>query len=224
MANKNTNMILAVAVIAVCAIAIIGVGYAYTATTENTGNDSSVKYITLSQGDNTSARYANAFDKEITYDTKTVADGNTVKTTFTLSPNQAVSSFAVTDVTAVKLGEVEINTSKLNTTDGFKFSVTNTETMSGTFYIGIKVGTGSEIIRAYTPGSSNYYQTTPDDHSAVTAGTNASIISSGSTTVDKITVSMYLGVNPSTAPTTPNDKPLQNVTFTFTAEAPFTTA
>jgi len=220
MANKNTNMILAVAVIAVCAIAIIGVGYAYTATTENTGNDSSVKYITLTQGD-TTAKYANAFDKEITYDTKRAVVNDTVTTTYTLTPGQAETSFAVSGVTAVKLGVVEINTSKVNTKDGFKFSVTNEGTMNGTFYIGIKVG-DSEIIRAYTPGSPNYYQTTSDDHSTVTEDTNASIISPGSATVDKITVSMYLGVPPSTAPTSPNDKPLNDVKFIFTATAPAT--
>ena len=217
-------MILAVAVIAVCAIAIIGVGYAYTATTENTGNDSSVKYITLTQGKNSTAAeaaatYANAFDKEITYDTKTAVVGNIVTTTYTLTAGQAVDPAPITGLSLVKLGEVQINTSKVNTKDGFKFFVTNGDTMTGTFYIGIDVGT-DKTLREYTSKANNYYKTGTDNGAVTedTATSNVTVISSGSATVDTITVSMYYSA-PAEPPASPNNKPLQDVTFTFTAVA-----
>ena len=73
-------MFAAVAVIMLCAVAIIGVGYAYTAQTNNSGNDVTSEYITLTQSGEGKYKFAN--DLYVYYNT---VNTGVDETTYTLA-------------------------------------------------------------------------------------------------------------------------------------------
>ena len=216
MVSRNTSILLAVAIIAIGAVAIIGVAYAYTASTDNTGNTSGDEYIILSQG----GSYTGAFNGNVKYDTIT----NSTGTTYEISSDQFKQILSSEQmgggaaVYATCLGTKDITVTGYNNATNFKFSVSQKETdgMTGTYYIGIKVGNGDEQIRAFTSttGTANYYKETSNgDHGDVPLfanGTAIDAVDDGSVT---ITVKLYLTtISGSALLTTP---PLNNVAFEF---------
>lgn len=215
-------MILAVAVIAVCAIAIIGVGYAYTATTQNSDNTSTVKYIELNQG-TTGDAYVSGYTAGITYNTVNTAPN---VTSYTINNEEELNG--LTNVKAVKLGTVVVNVVKsTGNTDAFKFSVKNIDDPNdttdkitlgdnGKLYVGFILNNEAattEKVREYTINVDNYYDTTTTAGSAATDKNAAATINP-----TKITVNLYYAPNnDGAAPGTL--EPLKNVDFVFTAEA-----
>ena len=220
MVSKSTSILLAVAVVAVSAVAIIGLGYAYTASTDNTDNTSGATYITLSQGAQASD-YTGAFNGTVKFNTVSNAPGS-VKYTFDSTQITPIGGY--TTVSALSLGTHTITVTPTNTNNAsYNFSVTDNSAssdvdaikMNGTFYIKITAG-GVSSIRAYTPGAVNYYDTA-DSHTAATEEPATKLIESTVTTIE-----VELFVATLDAPVSPADivKPLEGVTFTFTAYAP----
>lgn len=207
MVSKSTSILLAVAVVAVSAVAIIGLGYAYTASTENSGNTTTSKYITLNQ-----ATYADNFDGRITYSTS----NNGTNVTYTLD---GAVELGDSGTSGVLLGSTTVQVVRTNANETFKFSVSKfSGDMTGTFWIGIQVQGSDEQFRPFTVGSENYYHLYVNNdeiakHAAVTDAGNADAISNS----PDITVKFYItGLNSAT--TAPTEvQPLNNVTFKFTA-------
>lgn len=205
MVSKSTSILMAVAIVAVAAVAIIGIGYAYTASTDNTSNTSSVTYMTLSQGS-----YTGSFNGGVVYNTVTTASG----TTKTFDSSQ-ITAIGETGLSGICLGTANLTVAQTGTVSDYKFSVSNTGTMTGTFYIGIQVGGGAEVVRSYTANATNFYSTA-DGTGAITAIGSAATIDDE---VTSIVVKMYVNAMPEPAANAEVVKPLNGVTFQFTITA-----
>ena len=221
MVSKSSSILMAIGIVAVAAVAIIGLGYAYTASTDNEGNTSVAKYITLNQGNVQGVSYTGAFDNAIKFDTVTGSSG----TTYSLNQDQFVTIIdndgLTPDVKAASLGSLTINVTKTtNNEDNFKFSVQKigNGTMSGTFYISIAVNGSNAVVRQFDAANENFYQSiSNDDHTAATTKNSATNVAAGTTTT--IVVTMYVSAMDNV--TNPdNAKPLNDVTFRFKADVP----
>jgi len=228
MVSKSTSILLAVAVVAVSAVAIIGLGYAYTASTENSGNTTAVKYITLTpnegSGESWSSSYTGAFDNPVKYNT--VNNGGTI--TYTVNTEQIVDIDGDGNGTdnGILLGtaKIVIAPETGGTVPAFKFSVARTAgTMTGTYKIAYSTSENSGYnYRSFSFDNAstsiiNYYAS--GDGDAVTNGANAGTFSAGTTEV-YVKLFYVVGANPEGSTTLSNVTPLSGVTFQFKAEVP----
>ncbi|MBR6214531.1 MAG: Ig-like domain-containing protein [Candidatus Methanomethylophilaceae archaeon] len=84
----DTRKVTLIATIAAIALVAVGIGYAYTASTQNAQNSATTEYVTLVQGDGTSAMGAYQFADENTrvfWDTTDGVESSDFVTTFKLS-------------------------------------------------------------------------------------------------------------------------------------------
>ena len=203
--NNKKKLAVAFTVLGLLAISLVGVVYAttYLGTTTNTGNTVSATYITVEQ-----SAYANSFDKAILFDTSNTAG------TITYTPQAGQEGYAATrgtgegaydriTVPSVLMGTVDVTVRETDANDPYSFIITHSGDIIGTYYVGIAIGEGAEQYYPLSISASSGYTLTGQTAAAERV----------------YHVSIYFAQSSGAAPTA---TPLNDVTFTFTAEATVT--
>lgn len=197
--------------LAVVAVVFIGVAYAitYQGSMVDQTNNVNTTYITITK-DGVSPVYDNSFDKDVLYNTANVS--GTI--TYTLDTSQAGYNATLGNqlsenpedkisVPTVMIGTITLVVTETDNNDSYDLIITHNTAITGTYYVGINIAGGGE--KFYSFSSS--------------AGEGYTVSSLAAAATRTIVVNLYLTVGASGVTVAPSLNPVNNVTFTFQAQA-----
>lgn len=218
----DTRKITLIATIAVIALVAVGIGYAYTASTQNSGNNASSEYVTLTQSGDGAYQFAD--EARVYYDS---IDSSATTITFKLADSVDIATIPGKSV--VKIGKtITVDTTGVNDAeDNGSYTplngvfVTNNFTVDNdfVFFIVTKVGTADPVVHTLTAADTwdtnvftiTHHNANPEAEPPITAG------------YDSMTVDVYYGYtgtggvvyDKTSEHKSPNTTPLNDAKITF---------
>lgn len=217
--KNSKKVMLSLAMVAVIVVSAIGIGFAYTASTSNTSNTVDAGYLKATLRDstnNSAAAYVSNFSGSIKYNTETIYEDSHeyVRYTFDSSQVDADTDPGIPGNDAVTVGSgVFLNIEHVNVIDTFKVIMTNESEGMSPLY---------SYVVGYDYGADKDQLTGINTYVAFDPACGCTFTTDFPNTVGVILINLYVrGMSGSQM--LPIDeamsliKPLDNVTFKFTA-------